>query len=65
MNVLKIAIMNAAQFHLMFTHLPIVGLGFAILFNAVALYRKSEELQKLSLWFYLTVLVHYRSQESI
>ena len=53
MNVLKIAIMNAAQFHLMFTHLPIVGLGFAILFNAVALYRKSEELQKLSLWFYL------------
>jgi len=45
--------MNSAQLHLLFTHLPILGLGFAILFNLVALIRKSEELQKLSLWFYI------------
>ena len=45
--------MNAAQLHLLFTHLPIVGLGFAILLNLVALVRKSPELQKLSLWFYI------------
>jgi len=45
--------MNPAQLHLVFTHLPIVGLGFAILFNLVAIIRKSQELQKLSLWFYV------------
>jgi uncharacterized membrane protein len=45
--------MNAVQLHLVFTHLPIVGLGFAILLNVVAIIRKSEELQKLSLWCYL------------
>jgi len=45
--------MNSAQLHLVFTHLPIVGLGFAILLNLVALFRKSAELQKLSLWCYL------------
>jgi uncharacterized membrane protein len=45
--------MNSAQLHLVFTHLPIVGLGIAILFNIVAIVRKSEELQKLSLWGYL------------
>jgi len=45
--------MNPAQLHLVFTHLPIVGLGFAILFNLVAVIRKSEELQKLSLWVYV------------
>jgi len=45
--------MNPAQFHLLFTHLPIIGLGFAILLNLVAIIRKSEELQNLSLWCYL------------
>ena len=47
--------MNAAHLHLVFTHLPIVGLGFAILLNLVAIVRKSEELQKLSLWCYLVL----------
>lgn len=47
--------MNAAHFHLMFNHLPIVGLGFAILFNLVAIQRKSEELIKLSCWFYILI----------
>jgi uncharacterized membrane protein len=47
--------MNSAQIHLLFTHLPIIGLGFAILLNLVAIFRKSEELQKLSLWCYLVL----------
>ena len=45
--------MNSAQLHLLFTHLPIIGLGFAMLLNLVAIIKKSEELQKLSLWGYL------------
>lgn len=47
--------MNPAHLHLVFTHLPIVGLGFAILFNLVAIIRKSEELQKFSLWWYVLI----------
>jgi uncharacterized membrane protein len=47
--------MNSAQLHLVFTHLPIIGLGFAILVNLFALLRKSEELQKFSLWCYLVL----------
>jgi uncharacterized membrane protein len=47
--------MNAAHLHLMFNHLPIVGLGFAILLNLLAIIRKSEELKKLSCWFYILI----------
>jgi len=47
--------MNAAHFHLMFNHLSIVGLGFAILLNLLALIRKSEELIKLSCWFFILI----------
>ena len=47
--------MNAAHFHLMFNHLPIVGLGFAILLNLLAIIRKSEELRNLSCWFYILI----------
>ena len=47
--------MNSAQLHLLFTHTPIIGLGFAILLNLVAIIRKSGELQKLSLWCYLVL----------
>jgi uncharacterized membrane protein len=47
--------MNAAHFHLMFNHLPIVGLGFAFLINFLAMIRKSEELNNLSFWFYILV----------
>ncbi|MDP4281754.1 MAG: hypothetical protein Q8867_06340 [Bacteroidota bacterium] len=47
--------MNSVQLHLIFTHLPIIGLGLAFLFNLVALIRKSEELQKLTFWFYILV----------
>jgi hypothetical protein len=44
--------MNAAHLHLVFTHLPIVGLGFVILLNLFSLYQKSIELRKTTLWFY-------------
>ena len=47
--------MNAAHFHLMFNHLPIVGLGFTFLVNLMAIIRKSEELKRLSFWFYILV----------
>ena len=46
--------MNAAQLHLIFTHLPIVGLGFVILLNIISLfYFKSNEFKKMTLWFYV------------
>jgi uncharacterized membrane protein len=45
--------MNAAHFHLMFNHLSIVGLGFAILFNLLAVFGKSKEIKTLSCWFYI------------
>jgi uncharacterized membrane protein len=47
--------MNAAHLHLMFTHLPIVGLGFALLLNLTAWIRKNQELKDLSCWFYILV----------
>jgi uncharacterized membrane protein len=47
--------MNAAHFHLMFNHLPIVGLGFAILLTLLAVFGKSMELKKLSCWFYILI----------
>ena len=47
--------MNAAHLHLMFNHLPIVGLGFAFLINLWAMIRKSVELKNLSFWFYILV----------
>jgi uncharacterized membrane protein len=47
--------MNTAHLHLMFNHLPIVGLCFAILLNLYAVYRKSQELKELSCWFYVLI----------
>jgi uncharacterized membrane protein len=47
--------MNTAHFHLMFNHLPIVGLGFAILFNLVAFILKNPELKKVTFWFYILI----------
>ena len=45
--------MNAAHLHLMFTHLPIVGIGIAVLLNLYAMFSKSIEVKKLTLWFYV------------
>jgi uncharacterized membrane protein len=47
--------MNTAHFHLMFNHLSIVGLGFAVLLNLLAIARKNEDLIKLSCWFYILI----------
>jgi uncharacterized membrane protein len=47
--------MNTAHFHLMFNHLPIVGLGFAFLLNLLAVFGKSPELKKLSCWLYILI----------
>jgi uncharacterized membrane protein len=47
--------MNATHFHLMFNHLPIVGLGFAILLNLLAVFGKSPEVKRLSCWFYIFI----------
>jgi uncharacterized membrane protein len=47
--------MNAAHFHLIFNHLPLVGLGFAILLNVLAVFGKNPELKKLSFWLYILI----------
>ena len=54
---IKNKIMNAAHLHLMFTHLPIVGLFIAIMINLYALFNRSNELKKLTLWAYLVISV--------
>ncbi len=40
--------MNGAHLHLVLTHIPIVGIGFGIVLLAVALLKKSRELQQVS-----------------
>jgi uncharacterized membrane protein len=47
--------MNAAHLHLMFNHLPIIGLSFAILLNFLAVFGKSQDFKKLSSWFYILI----------
>lgn len=47
--------MNAAHFHLMFNHLSIIGLGFAILLNVIAIFWKSPEIKKYSFGFYIFI----------
>jgi len=47
--------MNTAHLHLMLNHLPMVGLGFAILFQLVAIAMKNTELKKISCWFYIII----------
>jgi len=45
--------MNDAQLHLVFTHLPIIGLGFGILLILLPSSEKAKNFQKLTLWYYL------------
>lgn len=42
--------MNAAHFHLLLNHIPVVGMFFALLLLAAAVARRSEELKKAALW---------------
>jgi uncharacterized membrane protein len=45
--------MNASHLHLIFTHWPIVGLGFAIIVTIYAIIRKNPETWRLSIWTYI------------
>ena len=47
--------MNAVHLHLMFNHLPIVGLGFTLILHALALARNSNELKQVTCWFYIMI----------
>ena len=47
--------MNAAHWHLILNHIPLVGIGFVILLMIIALARKSPELKNVALIF--TVIV--------
>jgi uncharacterized membrane protein len=47
--------MNGSHLHLLFTHLPIVGLGMAILINIYAIANKNKALYKLTLWGYVAI----------
>ncbi len=47
--------MNAAHWHLVLNHIPLVGIGFVILLTIIALARRSPELKNVALIF--TVLV--------
>ncbi len=47
--------MNLAHLHLAVTHLPVVGLAFAMLTSIFAYYKKSDELMKFSLWAFIAV----------
>ena len=42
--------MNAAHFHLLLNHIPVVGAFFTLLLLAAAVARRSEELKKAALW---------------
>jgi len=47
--------MNATHLHLIFTHLLLACLGFALLVNLYAIYRKNPDILKLSLLLYILV----------
>ena len=47
--------MNAAHFHLLLNHIPVVGTFFALLLLAGAVARRSEELKKAALWALVVV----------
>ena len=49
--------MNTAHLHLIVNHLPIVGIGFALLMNLLAIIGKSIELKKIACWFYILVAI--------
>jgi uncharacterized membrane protein len=45
--------MTAAQLHLMFTHLPVIGLLFTMIVNIYGMVRKNPEIGKLMLIMYV------------
>lgn len=49
--------MDWAHIHLAINHLPVWGVFFGLLFSVVALFSKSSDLKKWSLWFVLLISV--------
>ena len=49
--------MDWAHIHLAINHLPVWGILFGLLFTSVALFSKSQDLKKWSLWFVLLISV--------
>ena len=47
--------MNAAHFHLMLNHIPVLGTIFGMALLALALWRKSEELKRVALGTFVIV----------
>lgn len=47
--------MNWAHVHLVFNHIPVIGVPFGVLLLLVALGRKSEELKKVSLGSFIVI----------
>ena len=43
--------MNPAHLHLIINHVPLVGTALTLLLLVIALWKKSEELKRVSLWF--------------
>jgi uncharacterized membrane protein len=43
--------MNGSHFHLIFSHVPLIGAAFTILLIIFALVKKSKDLKLTSLWF--------------
>ena len=49
--------MNPAHLHLALNHIPVLGTLFGLLLLALAAWRKSDELKRLSLWVFAAVAV--------
>lgn len=55
--------MNGSHFHLIFSHVPLIGAAFTILLIIFALLKKSKDLKQTALWFAviagITALIAY------
>ncbi|HET7290515.1 MAG TPA: hypothetical protein VFJ67_08775, partial [Thermodesulfobacteriota bacterium] len=47
--------MNAAHWHLILNHIPLIGIGFVILLMIIAFARKSQELKNVAMIFAVIV----------
>ena len=53
----KVSDMNWAHIHLILNHVPVIGMAFGILLLLVAVVRRSEELKRVSLGFFVVLAV--------
>ena len=47
--------MNWAHMHLMINHFPVIGLVFGLALLLIAVIKKSDDLKKISLWFFILI----------